>query len=438
MEIVDKYLTRFKTFEQSLNGTKNLPIHGLRLEAIEAFHRMGIPTQRNEDWKYTNLNKLIKQDFDPMILKRDVMGNSLLFDSMDHIKANKLVFTDGFYSHEHSSILDKNSNLIISTFADELEKGNREVEEHLNRLSDYKTDSLAALNLAFAQDGAFIKVPKGKTPQYPVILFFISSESGAKHISQLRNIIIVEESSQCELIESYQNVSNCHNLINSVTHILLKENARLDYCKLQLHDENYSQIDTTHITQERYSHSDTCTINLGGDLVKNNLSVILNDEHCETHLNGLYILKKNTHIDNHVFVDHASPMCQSNQLYKGLLDDNSTGVFNGKILVRKDAQKTNAFQSNKNILLSDRATINSKPQLEIFADDVKCSHGSTTGQMDNNAIFYLRTRGLNEFQAKAMLNQAFAGEVIDRIKNDSLRTFLNASLSDKQGELTVS
>ncbi len=243
-----------------------------------------------------------------------------------------------------------------------------------------------------------------------------------------RNMVVVNENSQCGIIECYQNLSDKKSTCNAVTEIVVKENAGVDYYKIQSRTDNYSHIGTTAVKQEKNSRFNSWTITLGGSLIRNNLNVLMDDENCETHLFGLYVLADKDHVDNHVTVDHAKPHCYSNQLYKGLLNGSSTGVFCGRILVRQDAQKTNAFQSNKNILLSETATANSKPQLEIFADDVKCSHGSTSGQLDEEAVFYMRSRGISEQHAKNILYQAFAWDIIDKIKNQELKDYLNYSL----------
>ena len=282
-----------------------------------------------------------------------------------------------------------------------------------------------------AIDGAFIFIPeKTVIPQAIHILYLTDSVDG-NVITFPRNLTIASQFSQVLIVESYHSISNQISFTNAVTEIIAEENANVDYYKIQ--DENNAsfQINNTQIKQERNSNVSSNTITLDGALVRNNLNYLINGEGCETHLFGLYLLNGKQHVDNHTLVDHAVPHCLSNELYKGIMKDQSSGVFNGRIMVRKDAQKTNAFQSNKNILLSDNAHVTTKPQLEIFADDVKCSHGATTGQLDQEALFYLRSRGIAKDKAMALLVHAFASDVIDKVKIDKLKINLLHLISER-------
>ncbi len=391
----------------------------LRAEALNSFQQLGFPTTKNEDWKYTNVAPLVKEGFEPVIAKTELKGPPH-FDTIARLKANRLVFIDGFFSAEYSEVIDKKENLLIS----HLQNAKTDFEFQ----ADYKKDGFTALNTSFFTDGAFISIPKNCALENPVLLYFISTEGANGKVSMPRNRFVVGENSRCSIIECYQNLSNTKSASNAVTEIIVKENAGLDYFKIQSRTNNYSHIGTTAIRQEKNSRLNSWTITLGGDIVRNNLNVQLNGENCETQLYGLYVLSGNDHVDNHVTVDHAKPHCHSNQLYKGLLNGSSSGVFSGRIVVRQDAQKTNAFQSNKNILLSEQATVNSKPQLEIFADDVKCTHGATSGQLDEEAVFYMRSRGISEQHTRNILYQAFAWEVIEKISNVELKEYLSYSL----------
>ncbi|MBC8488351.1 MAG: Fe-S cluster assembly protein SufD, partial [Bacteroidetes bacterium] len=250
-------------------------------------------------------------------------------------------------------------------------------------------------------------------------------------LSQQRNLIVAGKDSHISIIDSYNTIGNNYNFLNTVTEIYAGENSQVHYCKIQNDGDNSIHVGTTQVQQEKNSHFNSATVSWGGNITRNNLNSFLNGMGCECHMYGAFILSGEQHVDNHTLVDHAAPNCYSNELYKGILDDNSTGVFNGKVMVRKDAQKTNAYQSNKNILLTDTATMNTKPQLEIFADDVKCSHGATTGQLNKEELFYLRTRGIDKDEARAMLLYAFASEVIQTIEISPLRNILFDKLNEK-------
>jgi len=253
-------------------------------------------------------------------------------------------------------------------------------------------------------------------------------------MSQPRNLIILEDNAQATIVESFHTIGTNDSFTNCFTEVVLNKDAHLDYYKIQNDSDKSYHVGTTQIYHVKKSYSSSTTITLSGAIVRNNLNIELGDEYCEAYLNGLYLEQGNMHVDNHTLVDHAKPNCYTNELYKGVLDDKSSGVFNGKIYVKLDAQKTNAFQSNKNILLSPNASMNTKPQLEILADDVKCSHGCTIGQMDDNALFFLRSRGIGESNAKALLTYAFASDVIDKVKLEPLRIHLNGLIAQRLGK----
>jgi len=427
MELLEKYKSKFSEFEEGLNGQKNSAIHTLRKQAFGKFEQLQIPTSKNEAWKYTNLNPLFGKGFEP-IVSPDATP-TIAIHTFPFIKANRLVFIDGTYSEQHSHIIDK--HVVISSLQQELKNNNPLIPKYFSKAAPFEKESLTALNTSFANDGAFVHVPKNTALEFPVLLIYVSSGNLENGIAQPRNLFIAETNSQVSIIESYQNPNGTQAFTNKVSEIFVHENAQVDFYKLMVNESNYYHIGTTAVQLESNNRFNAFTINFGGNLVRNNLSVKLNGEYAEAHLNGVYVLNGKDHVDNHLEVDHAVPNCNSHQLYKGLMDDQSTGVFNGKILVRKDAQKTNAFQSNKNMLLSEQATMNTKPQLEIFADDVKCSHGATIGQMDKNALFYLKSRGLDDSTARQIMFQAFVGEVIERVKIESLKTYLLEKLHEK-------
>jgi Fe-S cluster assembly protein SufD len=427
MELLEKYKSKFTEFESALNGQKSSAIHALRKQAFGTFEQLQIPVSKNETWKYTNLNPLFAKGFEPIV--QPTVSGAIAIHTFPFIKANRLVFVDGNYSEQYSNIIDK--HIAISSLQRELKNNNPLIQQYFSKAAGFENESLTALNTSFALDGAFIYVPKNTVVEYPVLLIYVTSGKQENGIAQPRNLFVAETNSQVAVIESYQNPNGSQAFSNKVSEIFVHENAQVDFYKLMMNESNYYHIGTTAIQLESNSRLNAFTINFGGNLVRNNLMVRLNGENAEAHLNGVYVLNGKDHVDNHLEVDHAVPNCNSHQLYKGLMDDQSTGVFNGKILVRKDAQKTNAFQSNKNMLLSEQATMNTKPQLEIFADDVKCSHGATIGQMDKNALFYLKSRGLDDVMAKQIMFQAFVGEVIERVNIEPLKTYLLEKLHEK-------
>ena len=284
-----------------------------------------------------------------------------------------------------------------------------------------------SMNTLFAQDGFYLNIEKGTQVEQPLEVLFV--QTGTQATAQIRNQIIVGESTNAHVVMSYQSVDAENCFSNVVTEIAVGQNAHFHIDKLQVENGTSRHIATDQVIQDKDSNFTINTFTLDGLLTRNNLNIDVNGENCETNLNGVYLGKDQMHIDNHSVVHHKVPNCESNELYKGVMDDKSTAVFNGKVFVRKDAQKINAFQSNGNVLLSDSATVNSKPELEIYADDVKCSHGSTTGQLDEEAVFYLRARGISEASARKLMVSAFIGEALeDKMKSEEVLTFIQGKL----------
>lgn len=432
-DIKSSFISRFREFEQSLNGSAQGPLHQLRKEAIGIFEKTGFPHAKNEEYKYTNIGKALEKQLSgqasTQISSLDASGvKPFLFEELE---ANQLVFINGQYRSELSSLVSSNSAFIIKELAEAYQEQPELVAEALTRETDPATDPFIALNTAFAQHGVFIQVPDKAVVVQPVVLHFISDSSQGVTTSQPRNLFLIGRSAKISIVEAYHSVGEKSSFTNIVSTIDVKENAQVDYFKLQTEQDHALQVNTTQVQQAADSRFTATTITLGGGLIRNNLNIAQNASNIESNMFGLYFLHGKQHVDNHTVVDHRKPHCQSNELYKGIMDDASTGVFNGKIFVRQEAQKTNAFQSNKNILLSDNATINTKPQLEIWADDVKCSHGATTGQIDEDQVFYLRARGISEESARAMLLYAFAADIIDQISIEPLKARFLKFLSDK-------
>jgi Fe-S cluster assembly protein SufD len=438
----NKYLNGFKIFEATLNGSATGDIHNLRTKAIDAFNELGFPTTKNEEWKYTNLSKFIEES--KYLDETHQDSNADLSKIVaTHIpasfEANTLVFCDGKYQEDLSLVMQDEEGVVVVSFANALKKHKDVVCRYIGKAVPPETNGLTALNTAFASEGAFIHVLKNVTAKYPVHLLFLSGAGGEGSVNNTRNLIIIEEGASLNLVETYASVSGSEYFSNTVSEVFVEKSAIFNHYRFQVEDEKTANhINFTGINQQNNSLVTNMTITLGGKLVRNDLNYRLDGTNCESHMFGLYIGSGTQHIDNHTLVDHAQPHCFSNEAYKGIMAGKGTGVFNGKVIVRPDAQKTNAYQSNKNILLSDEAHINTKPQLEIFANDVKCSHGATTGQLDEEALFYLQSRGIGKAAAKAMLTYAFAADILENIKIQPLKEYAVKLVTDKLNSLAHS
>ncbi|MBK8551143.1 MAG: Fe-S cluster assembly protein SufD [Ignavibacteria bacterium] len=428
-----KLLEDFREFESGLNGETKNYFHKIRQDAIGTFNELGFPVKKLEEWKYTNINPILKHDFkttqhfaDSKLSADDI--KDFLFQENG---VNLLVFVNGQFDEKLSKIITKNDGVFIGSLLKGRVILGEVVEQHFSKYANYKNQSLTALNTAFAKDGAFIYVKRNAAVDEPVHILNISDSRDESYLSQPRNLYIAEEGASVKIVEDYYSIGGKHSFTNAVTEIYCGPNSNLERYKIQSEGEYAYNINTTQVMQEKDSLFSDTTISWGGAITRNNLCAVFNGTNTECHFYGLYLLNGKQHVDNHTLADHAMPNCYSNELYKGIIDDKATGVFNGKIMVREDAQKTNAYQSNGNILLSEDATIYSKPQLEIFADDVKCSHGATTGQLNNEEMFYLRARGIGKEEARILLLNAFAGDVIDSVKIDSLKKKLRNTLSKK-------
>jgi Fe-S cluster assembly protein SufD len=420
--IKDKLIFEFENSKLFLFGSKQL-----RDNAMESFYKQGIPTRKHEEYKYTRVDLMLKGEFDFSTNKNcsDAQIEPLKFLKDAYV----VVIENGVFVEGSSNVQNLPKGLTICSLVD-AEKSNSPVfEKHYAQYADVKTDPFIALNTAMTKDGAFIHIAKNAIIEQPIHVIHISTTS-VNTIIHPRNLIVIDENAQAKIIESFETVSaTAKTVSNALTEIVVDKDAIVDHYKIQNEKELGYLVNTTQVIQQRQSVFSTHTFTLSGSLVRNNLTVVLDDEHIESHLNGLYLTAGNQVVDNHTVVDHRKPNCNSNELYKGIIEGKSTATFNGKIFVRKDAQKTNAFQSNKNILLSQAGTINTKPQLEIYADDVKCSHGSTTGKLDQAKIFYLRARGIGVINAKKLLMHAFASEVVNTIKISALREYVEEKIA---------
>ena len=379
-------------------------------EAISSFFKSGFPTTKNEEWKYTSLKKVVSENYQINKEEVEITDEEIKKQSLNI--GYKIVFVNGFL-HEKPNI-----------------KGVTIENNFFENLSF--EDPITALNSGLAKHGFKISIDKNVVVESPIEILFLNKYNSNSFV-QFRNKIILNENAQIKIVENIQNLSENLCFINNVTEISLSKNSNLELNKLQNYSSSQNTIDTTNINQQEKSASTINTMLFGGAFTRNNLNFFQNGQNCESNMNGIVILSNNELGDNHTYVDHKKENCESNELYKGIYLEKSKGVFNGKIMVRPDAQKINAFQANNNLLLSENSSINSKPQLEIYADDVKCSHGCTIGQLDEDALFYLRTRGISKEDASAILTFAFAAEAMDKISIDPLGKMVKNLMENKLG-----
>ena len=430
MELKEKLLSSFLAFENQVDV--DTYVHDIRSNAIKTFETKGFPNKKDEAWKYTSLNKILKEDYSVFSKEENALEYSDVKKYFIHdIDSYKIVFIDGKYSSHLSETTHDGMDVCLMSAALTKPKYRLVIENYFNKIAN--DDSLASLNTAFSSEGAFIHIPKSKLVEKPIQVIHFSTGKESSLMLQPRNLIVVGENSHVQIIERHQNLTSNPVLTNSVTEIFASKRAIIDYYKVQNDEQNASLIDNTFINQKQQSHVSVHTFSFGGKLTRNNLNFFQNGEHIDSTLKGITIIGDKQHVDHNTLVHHIEPNCESHQDYKGIFGDSATGVFNGKVVVEKEAQKTNAFQANNNILVSDKASINTKPQLEIFADDVKCSHGCTIGQLDESAMFYLRSRGIPEKEAKALLMYAFANNVLESVKIPELKKRINKLIAYKLG-----
>jgi Fe-S cluster assembly protein SufD len=405
----------------------------LREHAFQEFANLGIPGPKHEEWKYTRVAGLFNKEFQ---LPVDPLTISITHEDLKAIRlpghelANEMVFVNGFYSFSLSRIRSEGIQVIALEEASKNEYQDL-VSQWLGDSSQYLKDGINALNMAFVHGAVFIHVAKGKLIEHPIYIYHITDARSVNIFSQPRSLMIVDELAQVQVVENYSTLGSNESFTNQVMEIIVESEARLEYYKIQNDGSNTNQVSTTHIRQVGKSFTHAVTISLNGGLIRNNLNVILDAKNCEAHLYGLYFQSGHSHIDNHTIVDNIKPNCLSNELYKGILNDHATGVFNGKIFVRQPAQKTNAYQSNKNILLSNTCSVNTKPQLEIFADDVKCTHGCTVGSLNEEGLFYLQSRGISEKTARNLLLGAYASDILEQVKPEPLRKWVEKQINHR-------
>jgi Fe-S cluster assembly protein SufD len=436
----ENYCSHFARLEEEATRDGGSWTYPIRKAAISRFAEQGFPTTRHEEWKYTNVAPVLKIPFKRAGYKLNGLTPETVKPfRLGREEGRQLVFVNGYYSPELSLPWQLPDGVKAGSLAAALESDAREVEPHLARYASYQDHAFVALNTAFMEDGAFVYIPRGRSLEGPIHLLFISTAHGGAGVSYPRNLIVVGDDSQATIVERYAGLGPGVYFTNGVTEVIAGENAVIDHYKLEEESSEAFHISTLQVHLNRSSRFSSHSITLGGALVRSEINTVLDGEGGECTLNGLYMASGQQHVDNQTRIDHVKPHCTSRELYKGILDGRARGVFNGKIFVHPSAPKTDAKQTNKNLLLSREAWIDTKPQLEIHNNDVKCAHGSTIGQLDQDALFYLRSRGVGLRAARGLLTYAFASEIVGRIHIEPLRARLEESLVARfrEGEATA-
>jgi Fe-S cluster assembly protein SufD len=417
----NSYQTAFRTVRESSPTVAWMEL--VRSSAMDRFEQLGFPPVKEEDWKYTNLATLAKEEFVPVTSGSSEALDLKRFEYPETAEAH-LVVVDGFLREDLSTKTGLGDVIAIDLFsAVEDARYNKIVRKYLARNAGYHNNGLTALNTAFLQSGVFLWIPKNVKLERPLQITFVADGENAASFPRL--LVVAEENSSATVIESFASSNDGKYFTNATTEIVLKDGAQLEHYRVQRESNNAYHVSTTSAELGRASRYDTTSINLGAQLSRHDITVVMDHEGAETAVDGLYMVASDQHSDTHSVIDHKQPHCTSHQLYKGILDGNGRAVFNGKVFVREGAQKTDALQTNKNLLLSDKARVDTKPQLEIYADDVKCAHGAAVGQIDPEELFYLETRGIGPELGRSLLTYGFAEEVIGKIKIDSIRSQLD-------------
>ena len=430
MELKEKLLSSYVAFENRVDI--NSDIHEIRSKALQNFEDLGFPTKKLEAWKYTSLNSILKQDYSLFPSKNLSTELADVKEYFIHdIDTYKIVFIDGKYSSFLSQTTHQDYDVCLMSSALSSPKYKTVIDKYFNKVA--KQDNLTSLNTAFVTEGAYIHIPKNTEVEKPIQIINFTTGSETSTMVQPRNLIVVGENAHVQIIERHQSLTSNKVLTNAVTEIFAAKSANVDCYKIQNDDLNASLVDNTYIDQKSNSVVSVHTFSFGGNITRNNLNFYQNGEHIDSILKGITIIEGKQHVDHHTLVHHIEPNCESHQDYKGIYDERSTGVFNRKVVVNKEAQKTNAYQQNNNVLVSDKATINAKPQLEIFADDVKCSHGCTIGQLDDDALFYMQQRGIPQKEGKGLLMFAFANTVLESVRIPEVKSRITKLIAHKLG-----
>jgi Fe-S cluster assembly protein SufD len=405
-------------------------LQDLRDRGAARFSALGFPTVRDEDWRFTNISPIANAEFAPangdVTRLTDEEVSSFLYGDAPH----RIVVVNGRFAPELSHVQGLGNGVRVGSLATAVTEQADVVQRYLGRLAEFGTKTFTALNTALAFDGAYVHIQDGVVLDRPLQLLFVATAAASTvpTMSNVRALIVAGDRSQVRIVETYAGPRGASYFTNAVTEVFVGEGAVVDHYKVQQEGLEAFHVASMHVHAGRSANFSSHSFSLGGQIVRNDVAALLDGEGAECTLNGLYLADGDRLVDNHTSIDHAKPHCPSHEIYKGILGGKARAVFNGKIVVRQDAQKTDAKQTNRALLLSDNASINTKPQLEIFADDVKCTHGAAIGQLDEDAIFYLRARGLTYFEARDMLIHAFAGQILDRVKIEPLRLALEGEL----------
>ena len=431
----NSYHEAFRELQEKQPGESVAWLERLRASAMERFEESGFPSVKDEEWKYTNVAAIASVDFKPALLRDSregevPAGELALFRHVETAQS-QLVFINGKLRKDLSALNAIPEGVIALDLSEAIadERYREIVWKHLAQQADYVVNGFTALNTALISHGAFIYIPKDAVVRPPLNLLFISD--GALAASFPRVLVVAEENSSATLLESYLSIRDSRYLTNAVVEIVLKDGARLEHYKVQRESVEAFHVATTAVDLGANSTYDSTTITFGAQLSRHDINVTMDHEGAECWVDGLYLVAGSQHTDTHSVIDHRKPHCTSHQLYKGILDGKSRAVFNGKVFVRHDAQKTDAMQTNKNLLLSNEARVDTKPQLEILADDVKCAHGAAVGQIEEDEMFYLETRGIHPELARNLLTYGFAEEVIGKIKIESIRAQLDEAVLNR-------
>lgn len=422
IKIEHKYTSLFAEQRENLDKPVSDIIASQREKAIQLFEDQGIPTKKVENYKYTNMVPHFEEnygfDFDHKVFGQDLTE---VFNCNVHdLEATTIYLINGWYYRQNQLPTSLPKGVLIGSLAEHSKSHPEIFEAHYGKYAKPEEDSLVALNTAFAQDGFFIYIPKGVVIEKPIQIVNIMN-SDQDLMAFPRNLVILEENAQAKILLCEHTLADSKYLLSGVTEAFVDQNSVFDIYNIQNQHNLTTNVTSVFVQQKKNSSVLTHNLTLHTGVTRNNIYIDMDDEHCESHVYGLFISDKNQHVDNFSFIDHAKPNCYSEELFKGVLDDAATAAFAGKIMVRPDAQKTNAFQRNDNLLLTDTAKMNTKPMLEIYADDVKCSHGATVGQLDDKAMFYLRSRGINKEEARILLMYAFAYEAVEKIRVEAVR-----------------
>ncbi|MFA6469233.1 MAG: Fe-S cluster assembly protein SufD [Bacteroidota bacterium] len=427
----NQYVSEFTAFQH--NGAAKSPawVNDIRTSALAQFTEKGFPTTKEENWKYTNITPIAKSQFKYSSAAEEISADLIQSLMIDGVDQHVIVFINGHRSKEHSSLSGLNDNVVVTNLIDAYASHGTLIRQHLSKYAKMHESPFTALNTAFLNDGLFIHVPAGTYVEKPIHVLFISAEKpGEQTAAHIRNLIVVEEGARVNFLHSFCSAEKNANLTNVVTEIVAGKNSVVELVKVQKESESSYHVEDLHVHQHRESTVHIFSLAVGSAIARNDMSVIIDGESTECNLNGLYITSGEQLIDHHTFMHHIHPNCPSHELFKGILMDKSRAVFNGKVYVEPEAQKTDSKQTNRNLLLSDDAIVDTKPELEIFADDVKCTHGAAVGGMNETHSFYLKTRGITNESARGILTVGFAAEATQKIAHSALRHHVDLIVVD--------